>query len=398
MQLPEGVSVPDSPYAVQLERGFRYLRFTPMLESEFRPDYTERNLPRMRAGFLVAVGLYLIFLLIRALTETGPAAIFGFVFRSLIIVTMLATVAVSYYAPLRRYLPACVFVSYMIFAMGVTAIEVVAQRFGIDRHYEGLIFITIHAYVFSSLVFRQAFLAAQFIFATYLLGGWLGGLVGRDWFYELFFIGLLNLLGAVALYGLELVERDNFLRRRLLREWASRDGMTGLYNRTAFLAHFDRILKQAGRDRRQLGLLLLDLDYFKPYNDQYGHLEGDATLRRVAQVLQNEFRRPLDLFARYGGEEFVGLWFDVEPGALERLAHGIVERVADLDIPHERSPHGRVTASVGAISFIPSGNESLLGLFKLADEALYTAKGSGRNIAVAKILNALPGVSVPGLT
>ena len=396
MHNTEGVIILDSPYAAQLERGFRWLRFdVPSLEQEYRTECSESHLPRMRAGFILAAGLYLIFLLVRAFTETGPAATLGLLLRSMIISTMLLTVVASYYSPWRRFMTPLVMGTYLVFGGGITAIEVVGHYFQIDRHYEGLIFLTIHAYVFSGLVFRQAFAAGLLIFLIYLIGGWLGGLAGKVWGYELFFIGLLNLLGAVALYQIERAERDNFLRRNLLKEMAGRDGLTGLHNRSAFLDHFDLVLKQAARERRTLGVLILDLDYFKQYNDSYGHLEGDAILSRVALTVRNEFRRPLDLFARYGGEEFVGLWYDIDPQRLQPLARAVRDSVAAMMIPHQASPHKKLTATVGAIAFRPKGGESLLNLIRLADAELYEAKAAGRNLVQTRILADVAGQAAP---
>ncbi len=393
MHNTEGVVILDSPFAAQLEQGFRRLRFTvPGVEQTFRAEYAEQNLPRMRTGFLLASGLYLIFLLVRVLAESGPAATLGFLVRCTIIGAMLLTVVVSY-THARRGLVPLIFASYAVFGGGVTAIELIGHHYGIDRHYEGMIFVTIHAYVLSGLVFRQAFSAALLIFVFYAVGGWFGGLAGKAWGYELFFIGLLNMLGAVALYLLESVERDNFLRKHLLKEMAGHDGLTGLYNRSAFLDHFGRALKQAAREQRTLGLLMLDLDYFKQYNDLYGHLEGDVSLRRVALTVRNEFRRPLDLFARYGGEEFIGLWYDIEPASLERLARTVRDEVAAMVIPHEGSPCEKITVTVGAIAFRPKGGESLLALIRQADAAMYEAKASGRNGVVTRV--AFGGQAMP---
>lgn len=386
MHNTEGVVILDSPYAAQLEQGFRSLRFTTReLEQAFRAEYAELNLPRMRTGFFLACGLYIFFLLVRLLTESGPAAALGFMLRSAIIGMMLLTLVISY-TPARRGLLPLTFASYVVFGCGVTAIELVGHHYGLDRHYEGLIFVTIHAYVFSGMVFRQAFTAALCIFASYAIGGWLGGLAGKVWAYELFFIGLLNSLGAAALYQMERVERDNFLQRNLLKEMAGRDGLTGLHNRSAFLDHFGAVLKQAAREQRTLGVLILDFDYFKQYNDSYGHLEGDAILSRVALTVRNEFRRPLDLFARYGGEEFVGLWYDIDPQRLQPLARAVRDSVAAMMIPHQASPHKKITATVGAIAFRPKRGESLLNLIRLADAELYEAKAAGRNLVQTRIL------------
>ncbi len=381
MHSVEGVVVSDSPHAQQLQRGVRSLRFEAALEADFRAEYAEQNLRRQRTGFLVASGLYLLFLLVRVVTESGTAADLSFWLRAAMISALMLTVVVSY-TTWNRYQHIIVFCTYVLFAVGITSIEVVAEHFGVDRHYEGLIFITVHAYVFSGLVFRQAFSAASCIFLIYLVGGWFGGLAGQAWGYELLFIVLLNLLGAASTFQVECIARENYLTRHLLREMIGRDGMTGLHNRTAFLEHFQRALAQAARDQRHIAILMLDFDEFKAYNDNYGHLAGDNVLREVGQSVRGEFRRPMDLFARYAGEEFVGIWYDIDPAALDAMAERVRKNVESLNIPHEAALHQRMTVSVGVVVLRPTGSESLLDIIARADQALYAAKHSGRNRVV----------------
>ncbi|HUS24502.1 MAG TPA: GGDEF domain-containing protein [Candidatus Binatia bacterium] len=385
MQVTEGVVVHGSRYAAQLRQGFPWLRFAPDLEKEFRKDFAGQHLTRMRIGFLVAIGLYLVFQLLSITGEAGAMAMWGFVLRGAVITAMFLCWVVSF-TPMQKRLPVFILFSYACFGAGITGIEVLSNYYGVARHYEGLMLATFHCYVFSGLLLRQALVGGTIIFLSYLVGGLLGGLSGKAWMYQLVFIALTNLIGGVALLTAEHIERDNYLRKRLLHEMAGRDGLTGLYNRTAFLEHIDRAVKQASRERHELGLLMLDLDYFKPYNDRYGHLEGDAALRAVAQAIRNEFRRPLDMIARYGGEEFVGLWYDIDPERLESMAQDVRDAVWRLAMPHTDSPYERVSVSIGVVGFTPRGDESVLSLIRRADEALYAAKNRGRNLAVVDTL------------
>lgn len=206
-------------YAAALGEGVGRLRFAALIEAEFREEYFLRNRARMRNGFLLAIGLYLAFLSIRLMTESGPAAQWGLALRVTIIVAMTAAVIASYRMG-RVGLTRVVVATYLTFGAGVTAIECVAAHYGIDRRYEGLIFITFHCYVFTLLLFRTALGTAAAIFLIYAAGGWLGGLLGKSFGYELFFLVLINILGAVALYSRESAERENFLRRRILQQIA----------------------------------------------------------------------------------------------------------------------------------------------------------------------------------
>lgn len=386
MKGTEGIAVPDSPYAVQLQQGFRGLRFVRALEQEFVTEFVAQHRTRMRMGFAVAIVMYTAFLLVRLGAEPGPAGQWIFALRVGVIGAMVLAYLASFVNRLQAVMPALVLLTYAVFAVGVTGIEVVAHRAGLDRHYEGLILVSFHVYVFSGLLMRPALAIGGFIFLSYVIGGALGGLVGKTWAYQVLFIALTQIIGAAASYSMERIERDSFLRRKLFGVLATHDGLTGLLNRMAFFTQFERVARHAAREGRALGLVLFDIDHFKKYNDQYGHLEGDACLRAVAQAAQGEFKRSLDVLARYGGEEFVGLWHDVQPHAVRLMAEGLRGAVEALRIPHRGSPHGRVTISIGAVTCIPREDESLVELIKRADEALYKAKDKGRNTVIAEIM------------
>ncbi len=159
------------------------------------------------------------------------------------------------------------------------------------------------------------------------------------------------------------------------------DSLTGIANRR----HFDSILQQewqrAQRLNHPLALAILDVDWFKPYNDHYGHPAGDVCLRQIAQALAATVCRSSDLVARYGGEEFVFITpMTNATGALD-IAQRVVEAVAALELPHSRSPIGQVTVSIGVVSITPTAESSAEVLLQRADAALYQAKTQGRNRA-----------------
>ena len=165
-----------------------------------------------------------------------------------------------------------------------------------------------------------------------------------------------------------------------LRRLANRDGMTGVFNRRAL----DEILavefRRHMRIAAPLGLAMLDVDFFKQFNDKYGHQAGDECLRRVASLLSQVLRREDDLAARYGGEEFVLILpFTDLSGAL-RVAGLVQKGLSELAIPHKMSqvsPH--VTCSLGVATLIPSMELVRTELVEMADVALYRAKKNGRN-------------------
>lgn len=378
----------DSPYAAQINDGFGRLRFARGLEQEFQAEYAERHSMRLRMGFAVAALLYGLFLLLRLSAESGAAREWGLPLRMAIIGALALPFLASFVRLLQPWMPSLVMAGYVVAGLCLTAIEILSYRFGIERHYEGLILLSFHLYVFSGLMIRPAIAVGALVSGTYALSGLIVGLAGKAWAWQLLFIGLANLTGAVALYSLEWLERDGFLRRRLLGVIATQDSLTGLYNRMAFFQQFERAVRQAARERQAVGVVLVDIDYFKAYNDRYGHLEGDACLRAVAQALSAEFRRPLDAIGRYGGEEFVGLFHDIKPQDVRGLCEQMRAAVQALKIVHEDSPIGRVTASIGAVALVPGDDESLIGLIRRADAALYEAKERGRNRVVAEVVPA----------
>jgi diguanylate cyclase (GGDEF)-like protein len=124
---------------------------------------------------------------------------------------------------------------------------------------------------------------------------------------------------------------------------------------------------------------MFDVDFFKKYNDRYGHLAGDECLRKVAEAFRSRLRRPGDLAARYGGEEFVVVLPGLDLAQCGEWAESARKAIYDLALPHDDHPEGRLTVSAGAVSIIPARDESILELIRLADECLYRAKAAGRN-------------------
>lgn len=190
---------------------------------------------------------------------------------------------------------------------------------------------------------------------------------------------LMNRNGHEYLIG---VSRDNRERLELearLQRLSRQDGLTGLYNRR----YFDRQLHGEWRRLRRLGaplaLLMLDVDYFKAFNDQLGHQAGDDALRRVAQALQLSLQREGDVACRYGGEEFAIILANTGEDGARHVAQRVMEEVAALAIEHPASPEGRLTLSIGIATSEPAREDQPDSLVSRSDAALYRAKHEGRN-------------------
>jgi two-component system cell cycle response regulator len=190
-----------------------------------------------------------------------------------------------------------------------------------------------------------------------------------------------------------------------LEHQASFDALTNVANRRRFDDIFDQEWRRAAREAQSLALMLIDVDYFKNYNDQHGHLAGDACLRAVAKTLATLARRPGDLVARYGCEEFAVLLPLTDLRGSCELGEKIRSAVEALELelsgnedataaseegelfPDEPKPaiaKMRITISIGCASVVPGGEEGPLALIEDADRALYLAKANGRNRVEAK--------------
>lgn len=165
-------------------------------------------------------------------------------------------------------------------------------------------------------------------------------------------------------------------------ELAMRDSLTGLFNRRAFDNRLSEELQRAVRYERPLSLLMIDIDHFKRYNDQHGHPQGDVLLRELSGLLLGCIRGT-DFVARYGGEEFAVILPETSPSHALAVANTLLERVRAHPLPlRETQPGGALTVSIGIAGHSPN-RPNADRLVQAADQALYQAKGAGRNRLVA---------------
>lgn len=167
---------------------------------------------------------------------------------------------------------------------------------------------------------------------------------------------------------------------KTLEELSEKDALTGIHNRRFLETNLNFAIRTAARMDRQLAVAMIDIDHFKPYNDNYGHGQGDETLKQVARCLSDNMPRATDIVARYGGEEFSIVMIDTPiEGALEAM-HRLCAQVEGLQILHEYAePSKVVTISIGVISATPRAEDDAAVFLNAADEALYQAKANGRN-------------------
>jgi diguanylate cyclase (GGDEF)-like protein len=165
-----------------------------------------------------------------------------------------------------------------------------------------------------------------------------------------------------------------------LQRMANVDALTELTNRRQMDKYFERMLSHCARSKLPLSIIMLDIDYFKDYNDHYGHPAGDSCLKKIAKILERSITRPIDMAARYGGEEFIVILPETPLEGAQHLAESIRSGIEKLSIPHAKSlDYGKVTVSLGVAGALPSDKADMQNVIKEADLALYQAKQNGRN-------------------
>ncbi len=379
---------PPYPASSGPRRQLLRLRFDRRDELDFRADYEAGAMdPRL---LLLIIALLMVaatplydrslLLMPDAFTPIARSLQFG-----LEIPAILAAIFVTWNVKWRRWsAPACLLATVAV-CTGVAAQRYVGANYGF--------FVPP---VFPALIIAAALTVARLRF--FYVVPWMAGVmiittVLELWrfdaapaaIYQCIANWMLFALTATGAYLLEHSARWNWYNGRLLEQQAARDALTDLPNRRHFDSMLLRLVREAIRERKNVALLMIDIDDFKAYNDLYGHPAGDECLRRTSRWLADNMRRPQDFCARLGGEEFGAVWFNASTRDAPRLAEELREGIARLAIPHAAARARRVvTASAGFVQLMAPGPEEAAEsiaaeLIERADRALYEAKRSGRS-------------------
>lgn len=377
----------------RLSRVTPWLRFdNPRLERDFRHFQERHSLIQVRAtllAFIVLVGLF-------GLTDlvNFPPVIFRhtMLVRFGLIVPFLCwacwcTWRLGSGVRLHRQLVAAA----LIAGLGGVLLVYLPHRAGLHTPYEGLMLFMFGIGCFMGLRFGYAAGVLTLMTLAYTFAEVAAGMPHEYVQNSVFRIICTAIASTFGAYILERQMRLVYLHRALLTSYARRDGLTGIANKRAFDEHAEKAAQQAAREKKPVSVMIFDVDHFKQYNDTYGHLQGNDCLKRIAAVLRQGARRPLDLAARFGGEEFVLFLFDTDAKEALRLAALLRERVEALALPHTGSPVARcVTLSGGVATLRAGASRPLETLLGEADAALYRAKADGRNCIVHADDGAMP--------
>lgn len=366
-------------------RGWYSLTFEdPVLESEFQQVQAERNYPTIRP-VLIAITAMILLALIASVMVSNLSWQTAAYTLGVAVPTILATLVASYREGGHSAYQSLLALSAFWIGLICSSVAIRASLNGDPYYFGAEVACVFLVWLVLGLPFAQAAVIAVTLSAVYM---W-GMTTWRISIAEALFSGgtllLVNMIGAYCCFKLESVLRQSFATTRKLNLLADRDGLTGLYNRRRYDESIGRVWRQSRRDQSQFTLMLIDIDYFKNFNDVYGHQAGDDALKRVAEVIGIYAQRPLDFAARYGGEEFALVLYGPAHETVRDIPEDLRRAIEDLRIPHARSTASPwLTVSIG-VAIISAGNErSLPGAVQLADEALYQAKEEGRNRVVVK--------------
>lgn len=373
---------PDSPYAQQLRRKTLPLHFPPILEAAFTRVHLDEVRTRTRFWTVLALILALGFAARQLLMDHGWSS--TIIIQSLVIVPVDLSLFFVVWTPLysKWYLPSASFLAPLSGA-GIAGVVAIAVTAGEPGRLAMITLFLMAAFFFMGLLLRSALATSLLTLLSFFVSGSFAGMPENHLLASTGFLLIAALLSAVIAWQTEVASRRRFLEVALIEELVDRDCLTGLKNRRAFDEHLTGLWQQSLRNDQHLAILFFDVDYFKHYNDEYGHQAGDLVLRRIAQAAEKYARRPLDFAARFGGEEFAVVLYDVDENTVGDIAERLRSAVEQLCIDHSRSRCAEVvTISIGAGIVRPEMGRTPQGLLQLCDEALYKAKARGRNRCV----------------
>lgn len=295
-----------------------------------------------------------------------------------------------------RYTLTIARVGALFHTVGMLLISALAATRGSATPFEFLIIQLLYDFFLLGLVWSEANVLAMLTVATAPMVMMILDKGPQGVFDFTYFVCVTAVLGSIGCHLQERSQRLSWLRAQLLQTMSERDPLTGVFNHRSFYSRGDKLIRHARREGHSVAVLGLDIDYFKRFNDVYGHLAGDECLRQVARIVSDHARRPLDLAGRLGGEEFAVFLYDTNRASALSRAEDLREAVKSLHMPGKV----RITCSIGVATATPLDAITMEGMVGQADVALYRAKHDQRDCvrewAESKNKPTLQLVSSPG--
>lgn len=369
-------------------------RFPDWLEQDFMQSLALGNIDLVRMVLGIAVALFLLSgILDFFLTEDWRQTFWiRYIYTTPVLLSLLA-LAISTKGQL--YLTWIIALSSLTLtlAMALMVLELGAPHQNL--YYSGFILILLYAFYLCQQYFGLSLIIMVLVLLTVNITVWLDA--DKNVIHLVEYNIIFGVASALLIFqnsyrmqrlrkrflqvkSLEITRQQLQRSQKQLKRLARKDGLTGLANRRHFMHHLQREWRRAVRYGYPISLYLMDFDYFKQYNDCYGHIAGDKALQILANKLAHFTRRPGDLAGRYGGDEFTLLLIDTEHDSAMYIAEQLREAVISAQIPHEGSAiEAVVTTTIGVATLLPQTNLQPESLLYQADQALLKAKNAGRN-------------------
>ena len=375
--------------------GRRSLRFPETLESAFNEYYSTNTLKHVRIALLTGLFLYAVFGLVDLMLLPADRTHMWFIRYAVVCPTIIAGLAFTYVSRFRRFIQPALSLVMLVGSLGIVAMVYFDPTPAKNYYYSGILLLIMGAFTFVSMRLLYALSwALTTILAYEAVAIFANHTDTTILIQNTFSIIATMIIGAFSNYLMENYLRRDFLNSILLESENQQlqktshelhrlsisDELTNLGNRRHFEFMLDQEWRRALRFQAPISLILFDIDFFKRYNDNYGHQAGDDCLRLVAEEIGGFARRPGDTSARYGGEEFVLLLSGTDLAQAATIAEACRACVESLEIQHSYSQVSNVvTVSAGVASLVPDNDTSRRALVEAADKALYHAKWEGRN-------------------
>lgn len=378
-----------------LSQGFRWLRFPDRLEQCFREYDTEKRRQRYVIMGVCAIILYNLYcigdkIMLPDIYQSAWKVRLLFVTPLLALSTVMVKIKV-----LQRFQDFFADGFVIITSAGVIYILLLSNHPNVEHYHSGILVIIMFGNIAARIRFSHAFASSLIVFLLYVYFVRSVEYMSVETVNNSGLIMITTIIiSLVANYQMEKEARKEYLftvmhninaeklkkTNRQLEFLSISDSLTGLSNRRFFDETLEVEWRASQRGNYELSLIFLDIDSFKPYNDNYGHQAGDMCLREIGTIILETIKRPRDLAARYGGEEFVVLLPKTSRHDAVRIAEKIRESVEWLAIEHNYSKVSEyVTVSIGVATMSPSQEFKPSELLKLADAGMYEAKENGRN-------------------
>lgn len=369
------------------------LAFEPELEERYEAYSSERRNRALRFWLLFGLALRILGLATE-FSIGGDMPVYGLVFR-LGILLPVVLVSLWFLSPRYSLLTQGVAATASPFlcVLGLALLGTVAPHPHEIRYFflVGVNIVAINLVM--PLRFRHALAFTVASMSAYLFMALFGGIDPRSVIDIVFLYSMAAIASLMVAYRNDVVDRRAYLASEQialqgaalaraneeLQRLLHADALTGVFNRRYLDQSLIKTGERAIADRRYLGVVMVDVDHFKTYNDMLGHRAGDDCLRAVARAITANVREGADIVTRYGGEEFAVLVPGLPPEGTEALGERIRSAIEALVIAHPRARDAKVTVSVGTATAIPDGPDALGRLIENADRALYRSKHQGRN-------------------